>query len=112
MSEGGHIVVLTNVASDEEAARIARTLVERRLAACVNIIGPVRSFYRWQGEMHEASERTLLIKTVDRDFERLKDAIQEMHSYELPEVIAFDISRGLDAYLNWITAHASGEAES
>jgi periplasmic divalent cation tolerance protein len=105
----GHIIVLTTVSSEDEGMRIARELVTRRLAACVNVTSPVRSVYRWKGAVREETERLLLIKTVAEDFDRLKTTLLKLHSYELPEVVAIPIQAGLDSYLNWITAAASDE---
>ena len=106
----GHIIVLTTVASQEDGIKLARELVSRRLAACVNITGPIQSVYRWKGEVHEETERLLLIKTVADDFNRLRDTIVKLHTYELPEVVALSIENGFEAYLNWITAGSSSEA--
>ena len=96
------IVVFSNCGSSEEAARIARALVEERLAACVNIIPAVQSIYRWQGAIEEATEWTLLIKTRRDLFDRLSAALLRAHSYELPEVIAIPIVDGHGEYLAWI----------
>jgi periplasmic divalent cation tolerance protein len=96
------IVVLSNCGSPEEAARVARALVEERLAACVNIIPSVRSIYHWQGAIEEETEWTLLIKTRRALFDRLRSALLRAHSYELPEVIAIPIIDGHSDYLAWI----------
>lgn len=95
-------IVLTTAGSPEEARKISSALVERRLAACVNIIPQLTSVYRWQGKVEEASECLLIIKTQIAAFERVKDAIEELHSYDLPECIMFEISGGSEGYLNWI----------
>lgn len=95
-------LVLTTASSHEEARKIARALVDRRLAACVNIIAKVESIYRWQGKVEEAQEYLLLVKTRQGVFERLRDAIRELHSYEVPECIALSIDDGLGPYLKWI----------
>lgn len=95
-------LVLTTAGSKEEAQRIARTLVERRLAACVNLVQRVESVYRWQGNIEEAEEWLLLIKTTSAAFERVRDAINELHSYELPECICLAIDGGSSAYLEWL----------
>ena len=95
-------LVLTTAGSKEEAQRIARTLVERRLAACVNLVQRVESVYRWQGNIEEAEEWLLLIKTTSAAFERVRDAINELHSYELPECISLAIDGGSSAYLEWL----------
>jgi periplasmic divalent cation tolerance protein len=97
-----HKLVLTTAGSKEEARRIARTLVERRLAACVNVIPQIESVYRWQGNIEEAEEWLLLIKTTGAAFERVRDAIRELHSYDLPECICLAIDGGSSAYLEWL----------
>lgn len=103
-----HIIVLSTVSNDVEAEKIARKLVDDQLAACVNIVGPVKSIYRWKGEVHHDEERLLIIKTVRDRFERVRIAIGEMHTYELPEAVAIPIEAGDEMYLNWITDHSSG----
>ncbi len=95
-------LVLTTCGSKEEAQRIARTLVEQRLAACVNLVGPIESVYPWQGKVENAAEWLLLIKTTRKGFERVSQAVRELHSYELPECIAVPIEAGSSEYLNWI----------
>ncbi len=96
-------LVLTTVASEEEARKIAGALVDRRLAACVNIIPRVASIYQWAGKMEESQECLLLIKTTAAVFDDLREAIQELHSYDLPECISLAIEDGSAAYLDWIT---------
>ncbi len=95
-------LVLTTAGSEEEARRIARALVERKLAACVNIILRINSIYRWQGQVEEGEEWLLLIKTTKSAFENVRNAIQELHSYELPECISLSIEDGSAEYLAWI----------
>ena len=95
-------LVLTTAGSKEEAHKIARALVERRLAACVNIIPQIESVYRWQEKVEEAQEWLLLIKTSGAAFGRVRDSIKELHSYELPECISLAIEDGSAAYLKWI----------
>ncbi|MFZ3264406.1 MAG: divalent-cation tolerance protein CutA [Terriglobales bacterium] len=95
-------VVLTTCGSLEEARTIASDLVEHQLAACVNIIPGVESIYRWQGKVETSSECLLIIKTTGQVFERLRDALRELHSYDLPECIAIAIEDGSAPYLNWI----------
>ena len=97
-----HKLVLTTAASKEEAQEIAHALVERRLAACVNLVPQMESVYRWQGKVEEAQEWLLLIKTTSAAFERVRDAITELHSYDLPECICLDIDGGSSAYLKWL----------
>ena len=95
-------IVLTTAGSQDEAHKIARTLVDRRLAACVNIIPQIQSIYRWQNKVEDAQEWLLLIKTTNQAFERVRDTIRELHSYELPECISVSVEDGSAAYLNWI----------
>jgi periplasmic divalent cation tolerance protein len=95
-------IVFSTAGSEDEARRIARELVERRLAACVNIIPRIESIYRWQGNVESAQEWLLLIKTSSERFIAVRDAIREMHSYELPECIAIEIEDGIAEYLKWI----------
>lgn len=96
------IIVLTNTGSQEEARKIASALVERKLAACVNIIPGVESTYWWRGKIETAPEWILLIKTVRINFQAVRNAIRELHSYDLPECIALVIDDGSPEYLNWI----------
>jgi periplasmic divalent cation tolerance protein len=100
-------LVLTTTSSQEEARRIANALVERRLAACVNIVSKIDSIYRWKGKVEEAQEFLLLIKTTESAVEKLRDAIQELHSYEVPESIVLPIESGSERYLNWIDESVS-----
>jgi periplasmic divalent cation tolerance protein len=100
MSE--HRIVLTTAGSKEEAQTIAHALVERRLAACVNIVSPVQSVYRWQGKVESAEEWLLIVKTTAAEFPKMRDAIGELHSYDLPECIMLKIEDGSPAYLKWI----------
>ena len=95
-------IVLTTAGSEEEARNIARELVERRLAACVNIVPQVESIYRWQGKVESAREWLLVIKTTAERFEKVRDAIRELHSYDLPECIAVAVEDGSPEYLNWL----------
>jgi periplasmic divalent cation tolerance protein len=95
-------LVLSTTGTREEAATIANELVRRRLAACVNIVGPIDSVYRWKGAVESSQEFLLLIKTTAEQFASLKAALQEMHSYEVPECIAIPVEDGLAEYLSWI----------
>jgi len=95
-------IVLSTAGSEEEARKIATHLVERRLAACVNIVPQIESVYRWQGKVESSREWLLLIKTTVERFSSIRDAIQQLHSYELPECIAINIEDGSAAYLEWI----------
>ena len=97
------IVVLVTCASAAEGKRIARTVVEARLAACVNILpGAVTSIYRWKGKVQSASERLLLIKTSRKHLAKLQTALKKLHSYDVPEFIALPIVAGSRAYLAWM----------
>jgi periplasmic divalent cation tolerance protein len=97
------IVIFNTCASSEEAARLARMLVERRLAACVNILPPIRSIYRWQGKIEDATEWLLIIKTSRPRFEELSEALRAAHSYDVPEILALPIVAGSPAYLDWLS---------
>lgn len=96
-------IVLTTAGSQDEARRIANSLVERKLSACVNIISKAQSIYRWEGKIQEAEEWLLLIKTSADLFEKVKDAIKELHPYELPECISLIVDAGSEEYLGWIS---------
>jgi periplasmic divalent cation tolerance protein len=96
------IVVLTTCATAEEAGKIARALVSKKLAACVNVLPSVRSIYRWKGEMEEAQEAQLVIKSSRGLFDAVRAEIEKLHSYEVAEVIALPIVDGSDGYLEWL----------
>jgi len=95
-------IVLTTAGSEEEARKIARALVERRLAACVSLVPHVASIYHWKGRIEEAREYLLIIKTTAAVFDHLREAIAELHSYELPECVCIPVEDGSTAYLEWI----------
>jgi periplasmic divalent cation tolerance protein len=95
-------IVVTTTGSPEEARKIAHALVERRLAACVNILPAIESVYRWQGKVENAQEWLLLIKTDQASTAKVRDLITEIHSYELPECIEIAIDGGSPAYLHWV----------
>jgi periplasmic divalent cation tolerance protein len=95
-------IVLTTAGSEEEARKIAQQLVERRLAACVNIVPQVESIYRWQAKAESSREWLLVIKTTAERFAEVRDAIRELHSYDLPECIMLSIEDGSPAYLQWL----------
>jgi periplasmic divalent cation tolerance protein len=97
-----YLQVLTTVGSEEEAGRIALLLVERKLAACVQVVGPITSRYRWRGVVEEEREWQCLVKTTRRAYEKVEGAIREVHSYDEPEIIATPIVAGSPAYLAWI----------
>ena len=96
------LVVLNTCPDLATAERIATTLVEERLAACVNRVTGVASTYRWQGEVQHGNEILLLIKTTGERFDAVRERIVALHPYELPEIVAVDVARGLPAYLDWI----------
>jgi periplasmic divalent cation tolerance protein len=95
-------IVLSTAGSEEEARKIARHLVEDQLAACVNIVPRIESVYRWEGKVESNYEWLLVIKTTGERFPAVRDAIRELHSYELPECIAISIEDGSTDYLEWI----------
>jgi periplasmic divalent cation tolerance protein len=105
------IVMVTTVGDEEQANEIARELVLRRHAACVNILPGVRSVYRWKGKICRDSEFLLIVKTMAHEFEAVRAAIHELHAYELPEILAFDISRGDRGFLDWIGQSLDKDAE-
>ena len=98
------LLVLTNVPDRAVAEKLADMLVERRLAACVNILAPCRSVYRWKDAVQHDEEHPMLIKTTQERYAALEQALREGHPYELPEIIAVPIERGLPAYLDWVAA--------
>jgi periplasmic divalent cation tolerance protein len=93
---------MTTAGSEEEAGRIASLLVERRLAACVQVVGPIASRYRWQGKVEEKREWQCLAKTTSEAYERVEATIREAHSYDEPEILATPIVAGSAGYLAWI----------
>ena len=96
------LLCLSTCPDAETAARIARTLVEERLAACVNRVPGIQSIYRWQGEINDDAEVLLVIKTTRERFGALRARLSELHPYEVPELIALEIADGLPAYLDWL----------
>jgi periplasmic divalent cation tolerance protein len=96
------IVVLVTFGSEEEALKIANTLVEEHLAACVNLVSPIRSIYRWEGKIWDEKEWLLIIKTQKQRFEELEKKVKSLHSYAIPEIISFPITEASSTYLNWI----------
>ncbi len=96
------IVVYVSVGSEKESLTIARTLVEEKLAACVNLFSSIRSIYRWEGKICDEPECYLIIKTRQGLFQALKERIKALHSYSVPEIIALPVVEGLDSYLEWI----------
>ncbi|PWU11567.1 MAG: divalent-cation tolerance protein CutA [Terriglobia bacterium] len=103
------IVVLSTCASEEEAERLARTLVDQRLAACVNVIPRMKSYYRWRGALETAEECLLLIKSSRERFAELRTTLEKAHSYEVPEVLALPVVEGAANYLNWLQTSLAAE---
>lgn len=95
-------LVLSTASSREEAQKIASALVEGQLAACVQIVGPIRSVYRWKGAVEDTEEFLLLMKTTVTTLSRLRAELQRLHSYEVPECVEIPIESGLPAYMEWI----------
>jgi len=101
-------VVLTTVGLKEVADKLARELVERRLAACVNIVGPIRSVYRWRDKIENEQEFLLLIKTTAESAAELRTALKSLHPYELPEYVEIAVDGGSEEYLAWLATQARG----
>jgi periplasmic divalent cation tolerance protein len=97
-----YAIVLTTMPAEADAEALARTLVEEHLAACINVLPPMTSIYRWEGTIDEASERQLLIKTARSRIGALRDRIAELHPYDVPEFVVLPITGGSEAYLDWI----------
>jgi periplasmic divalent cation tolerance protein len=102
-------IVLTTLADEQQAETFAAALVERRLAACVNIVGPIRSIYRWKGNVEREKEFLLIIKTTSEQASRLEAAFQELHPYELPERVELAVEGGSEEYLAWIAGEVQEE---
>lgn len=100
----GAIMVLSNVPDQASAKKLAQHLVEKRLAACVNILSPCVSIYHWQGKIESASEIPLLIKTTADRYAAVEQAIRELHPYELPEIVYVSLDGGSNAYFQWIAS--------
>ncbi|MEM4699599.1 MAG: divalent-cation tolerance protein CutA [Candidatus Nezhaarchaeales archaeon] len=99
---GGYALVMITCPSREEAERIAKRLVEARLAACINIVAGLRSLFWWRGRLEEAEEALMLVKTRMDKLERLASEVKALHSYEVPEIVALPIVGGLEDYLRWL----------
>ena len=104
-------IVLSTAGSEDEGRKLGRYLVERQLAACVNIVPRMESIYRWQGKIESSQECLLLIKTSADQFPAVRDTLRELHSYELPECIALGIEDGSSEYLDWLGESLGGDAE-
>lgn len=101
------LVVLVTAPGAEEAARLARTLVEERLAACGNVVPGLRSIYRWEGEVRDEGEALLLLKTTRARFAALRERVLALHPYEVPEVLALPVEAGGERYLAWVGAETA-----
>jgi periplasmic divalent cation tolerance protein len=101
------LLVLTSMPDRAAAEKLADALIEKRLAACVNILAPCRSVYRWQGGVQRDEEHPVLVKTTRERYAALEAAIREAHPYELPEIIAVAVEHGLPAYLEWVAAETT-----
>src|SRR5215472_17413562 len=101
-------IILTTSGDKKEAEDIAWALLERKLAACVNLM-PVQSFYRWKGEMESNAEHLLVIKTTAGAFESVREALAELNSYEVPECIQISVEQGAAAYLSWIAENVESK---
>lgn len=102
-------LILSTCPDTEVAGRIADTLVDQKLAACVNLVPGLRSVYRWQGQRERAEEVLLIIKSRTQDYSAVENALRALHPYELPEIIAVPISAGLPAYLAWLGRRGEDE---
>lgn len=106
------VVVLVTCANADEAAKIARHLVSRRLAACVNIMQPLRSIYRWQGKLADEQEMLLVIKSTRALFDRVRRAVEKLHSYHVPEVVCLPIIDGAPNYLEWLSSSVRADTSA
>jgi periplasmic divalent cation tolerance protein len=102
MNETDYVIVMTTLPADADAATFAHTLVEARLAACVNLLPEMESVYRWEGQIEQERERQLVIKTSRARIVALWERVREMHPYDVPEFIVLPIADGNDAYLRWV----------
>ena len=109
MNTDDYIVVMSTTSSNVEAGLIGKELVNRKLAACVNVIPGTASYYNWDGETKVARELVVLVKTRKENYNKVKEIIKEHHSYEIPEIIALPILMGDDDYLKWIDESSCGE---
>ena len=100
------LLVFTNCPNPAVADTIARTLVSEQLAACVNVLAACQSFYQWQGDLCQEQEVPLLMKTTASSYPALEARLRELHPYELPEIVAVDVARGLPAYLDWVATQS------
>ena len=103
------LLVITNLPDAESARALATKLIEQRVAACVNVLAPCQSIYRWEGKVEEAEEVPLLIKTSAARYAALEEAIRAYHPYELPEIVAVRVEKGLPDYLAWVAASTAAQ---
>ena len=101
------LLVLTTVPVGDEGQRIAETLIEERLAACVNLLSPMTSLYRWNGAIERSDERQLIIKTSRARLTALKTRLEALHSYDVPELLVISVADGSEAYLKWVSAETT-----
>ncbi len=104
-------LVLVTAGSEDEAAKIAKALVEERLAACANIVPNIRSIYRWEGKVQDEAEALLIIKTSETSLPALEERVRALHSYGVPEVIALKLDQGSAPYLNWLAENCGHSSE-
>lgn len=104
-----YIVVFMTVSDEKEATRIIHSLLKDRLIACANIVGPVASLFWWKGKIDKANEFLVIMKSRKNLFKKLSERVKELHSYEVPEVIALPVIEGLPSYLNWLGTSLYGE---
>ena len=102
MPKGTYIIAFVTASNESEAEKIAKSIVEKGFAACVNIIPKIKSIYKWQGKVEDSEEVLLIMKSVASKFDGLKNEVLRLHSYEVPEIICAQISQGSERYLNWI----------
>ena len=100
------VIVLSTFPADQDPIPLATSLVDERLAACVNVLPPMQSIYRWEGKVERATEQQLVIKTTGRQVEALKARLADLHPYDVPEVLVLPSSAGADSYLAWLQANA------
>ena len=104
-----YVIVFMTVPDEKEVTKIVRSLLKERLIACANIVGPVSSLFWWEGKIDKASEFLVIMKSRKDLFKKLSERVKELHSYEVPEVIALPVIEGLPSYLNWLGASLYGE---
>ena len=102
MADTPHVLVLTTLPADADAAVFARTLVSERLAACVNLLAPMESVYRWEGDVQRDTERQLIMKTTRARVDALWQRVRELHPYDVPDFLVLPIADGSDSYLRWL----------